>query len=57
MSKPLRSQGTKGRWGSVDTGTDSVLLPNSSVGRGSRCEHGHVVRGQANVGRKDEKRL
>ena len=57
MSKPLRSQGTKGQWGSMDTGMDSALLPDSSVGRGSRCERGHVVRGQANVGRKDEKRL
>lgn len=40
MSKPLRSQGTKGRWGSVDTGTDLALPPDSSVGRGSRCERG-----------------
>lgn len=57
MSKPLRSQGTKGRWGSVDTGADLALPPDSSVGRGSRCERGHVVRGQANVGRKEEKGL
>ena len=53
----LRSRGTKGRWGRVDTRTDSALLPDSSVGRGSRCEGGHVVRGRANMGRKDEKRL